>query len=81
MEQVKRLAPLAAETGVTLAQFALAWCLRNPLVSTVITGATRPEQVSENLQSLEVAARMTPDLIERVEGILENRPQPPQDFR
>ena len=48
--QVRLLAPIAADLGCTLAQLALAWCLKNPHVSTVITGASRPSQVVENMQ-------------------------------
>src|SRR6202040_2300833 len=44
---VKRLVPIAADLGCTLAQMSLAWCLKNPHVSTVITGASRPAQVAE----------------------------------
>ncbi|MHB8873822.1 MAG: potassium channel beta subunit family protein, partial [Myxococcaceae bacterium] len=55
----KALAPIAADLGCTRAQLALAWCLKNPHVSSVITGATRAEQVQENLKSAEVAGRLT----------------------
>ncbi len=72
--KVRKLRPLAEELGCTLAQLALAWCLKNPDVSTVITGASRKEQVVENLKALEVAARLTPEVMERTEGILDNRP-------
>ena len=51
IEKVKQLQPLAKDLGCTMAQLALAWCLKNPNVSTVITGATRPEQVVENMKS------------------------------
>jgi voltage-dependent potassium channel beta subunit len=72
--KVQQLAPLAQEVGGTLAQFALAWCLKNPNVSTVITGASRPQQVHENMKALELAPKLTPDVMERVEQILENNP-------
>ena len=49
LAQVRALAPIAADLGCTLAQLALAWCLKNPHVSTVITGASRPSQVVENM--------------------------------
>ena len=52
VEKVKLLAPVAAELGCTLAQLSLAWCLKNPHVSTVITGASRAEQVHENMKAL-----------------------------
>jgi voltage-dependent potassium channel beta subunit len=65
--KVRVLAPIAAELGVTLAQLALAWCLKNPHVSTVITGATRKEQVVENMKALDVVPRLTPELVARIE--------------
>lgn len=74
IDKVKQLVPVAAEAGATLAQLAIAWCLKNPNVSTVITGATRPEQVRENMKAAEVAARLTPELMARIEGILGNKP-------
>jgi voltage-dependent potassium channel beta subunit len=81
LETVKKLVPLAEELGCTLAQLALAWCLKNPDVSTVITGATRPPQVIENMESLSVAAKLTPEVMERLEGVLDNRPASEQDWR
>jgi len=53
---------------------ALAWCLRNPNVSTVITGATRPEQVTENMKAAEVVPMLTPDVLSRIEMVLGNNP-------
>lgn len=81
VEKVKHLAPLALELGCTLAQLGIAWCLRNPRVSTVITGASRPEQVAENMQALDVAARLTPEVMARFDEILGNKPQPDFDWR
>ncbi len=79
--KVRGLAAVAADLGCSQAQLAIAWCLKNPHVSTVITGASRPEQVTENMKALDVAAQLTPDLLERIEGILDNRPQPDMDWR
>jgi voltage-dependent potassium channel beta subunit len=81
IEKVKRLQPIAEELGCTVAQLALAWCLKNPHVSTVITGASRPEQVHENMKALEIVARLTDSVMERIETILENKPHPESDFR
>lgn len=75
IEKVKQLAPLAAELGCSLAQLALAWCLKNPNVSTVITGASRATQVHENMKAIEVAPQLTDELIEQIEGILGNKPK------
>ncbi len=66
----RRLTPIAAELGCTPAQMALGWCLKNPNVSTVITGATRPAQVVENMKAIAVAAKLTPDVMARIEGTL-----------
>ncbi|MBK9114348.1 MAG: aldo/keto reductase [Betaproteobacteria bacterium] len=66
--RVARLAPIAADLGCTLAQLALAWCLKNPHVSTVITGASRVEQVRENLAALPVVARLAPDVMARIDA-------------
>jgi voltage-dependent potassium channel beta subunit len=81
INKVKQLAPIADELGCSLAQLALAWCLKNPNVSTVITGASRPEQVSENMQALEVAGHLTSGMMDRIEEILDNKPKPVDDFR
>jgi voltage-dependent potassium channel beta subunit len=81
IEKVKALAPIASELGVSLAQLALAWCLKNPHVSTVITGASRPEQVTENMKALKTASLLTPEIMTQIEAVLQNQPQPDQDFR
>jgi len=67
---VRRLAPIAADLGCTLAQMSLAWCLRNPHVSTVITGASRPAQVIENMKALDVVGKLSPDVMARIEAVL-----------
>jgi voltage-dependent potassium channel beta subunit len=81
IEKVRQMAPVAQELDCSLAQLALAWCLKNPNVSSVITGASRPEQVWENMQALEVAERLTPEILERIEAILDNKPEPWPDYR
>ena len=72
--KVKRLAPIAAELGCSLAQLSLAWCLKNPHVSTVITGASRPEQVTENMKSLAVVERLTPEVMAKIDAALASAP-------
>jgi voltage-dependent potassium channel beta subunit len=81
IEKVKLLAPIAQDLGCSLAQLALAWCLKNPHVSTVITGASRKEQVTENMQALEVAGRLSPGVMEQIEQVLQNRPAAEPDER
>lgn len=70
----QRLAELAASLGITPAQLSIAWCLKNPHVSTVMLGATRVEQLQENLKSAEAVALLTPEVLERIEGIVGNKP-------
>ena len=77
LEKVRELNKIAKSVGTTLPKFALAWCLKNPNVSTVILGASKVEQIEENLQALEVLPLLTADVLERVEGVLGNKPQLP----
>ena len=71
---VRALQPVADDLECSLAQLALAWCVKNPNVSTVITGASRVAQVHENLRALDVVPKLTPDVMARIEGILQNKP-------
>ena len=66
---VVKLGAVAQDLGCSTAQLAIAWCLKNPHVSTVITGASRAEQVAENMQSLAVAAKLTPEVMARIGAI------------
>ncbi len=66
---VRALEPLAREMGASLAQFSLAWCLQNPYVSSVITGATRLEQVEENMKALEFVDAFTPEVMAAIDAI------------
>jgi voltage-dependent potassium channel beta subunit len=71
--KVQKLVPIAEELGTTMPQMAIAWCLKNPHVSTVITGASKVEQVVENFGALDVLPKLTPDVITRIEAILDNK--------
>lgn len=66
---VPKLAKIAAELGTTLPRLSLAWCLKNPHVSTVILGASKIEQLQENLGALEVVDRLTPAVMARIDKI------------
>ena len=68
--KVRSLKGVSDDLGCTLAQLAIAWCARNPRVSTVITGASRVEQVYENLKALDVLARLDDDVMARIEQAL-----------
>ncbi len=74
LAKVRALQPLADEIGASLAQMAIAWCLKNPNVSTVITGASRASQVHENMKALDVVEKLTPDLMKRIDETLGNNP-------
>jgi aryl-alcohol dehydrogenase-like predicted oxidoreductase len=68
--RIVALKGVAAELGATLAQLAIAWCATNPNVSTVITGASRPEQVVENMGALAVIERLDADVLARMDAIV-----------
>ncbi len=81
IETVAQLMPIASDLGCTTAQMAIAWCLKNPNVSTVITGASRREQVLENMKAMDVVEKLVPDVMEKIESVLNNRPKPAHDWR
>jgi aryl-alcohol dehydrogenase-like predicted oxidoreductase len=72
LAKVRRLAPIAADLGCTLAQLALAWCVRNPNVSTVITGASRAAQVTENMKALDTVPKLAAEVLVRIDAALED---------
>jgi len=67
--RVAALEPIAKEMGASLAQFSLAWCLQNPYVSSVITGASRVEQVHENMKAMEFVYKFTPEIMDQIDEI------------
>jgi voltage-dependent potassium channel beta subunit len=69
LAKVQALDVIAKELNCSLSQLALAWCLKNPFVSTVITGASRVEQVYENMKASEIASKLTPELMKRIDNI------------
>ncbi len=71
---------IAADLGTSLPRLAIAWCLRNPNVSTVILGASRVSQLEENLGALDVVPQLADEVLERIEGVLANRPELPKQF-
>ncbi len=74
LRKTRDLGTVASDLGATTAQLAIAWCLTNPHVSTVILGATKLEQLDENLAAAELVPKLTPDVLERIEEILGNAP-------
>ena len=77
IEKVRALTEFAEqELNCSMTQLALAWCARNPNVSTVLLGATKPEQLEENLAAIPVARTMTQDHLDRIDEIAGTRPDP-----
>ena len=81
LEKVRKLRRLASGLGLTLPQLALAWCLKNRHVSTVLTGASRPEQVVENMKAVDAVKRLDAEVMAKIEKILANVPAAEPDFR
>jgi voltage-dependent potassium channel beta subunit len=80
LAKVSKLAKLADEAGMPIHHLALLWCLQNPHVSTVILGASKLSQLKDNLKALDSKAKMTPDLVAKIEAIVGNKPAGPQRF-
>jgi voltage-dependent potassium channel beta subunit len=80
LAKVKALAKLAGQAGLPLHHMALLWCLANPHVSTVILGASRLAQLTDNLAALDHRSTMTPDLLAAIEKVMDNKPVGPQRF-
>ncbi|MEN9988009.1 MAG: hypothetical protein RLZZ585_1048 [Bacteroidota bacterium] len=74
IDVVKKLSALATDLDMTLPVLGLAWCLKNPNVSTVILGASKEYQLTENLKSLEAKEKLTAEVMEEIELILSNKP-------
>jgi aryl-alcohol dehydrogenase-like predicted oxidoreductase len=79
LEKVRRLKAIADDLGCSLAQLSLAWCARNPNVSTVIIGASRVEQLKENLGALDVLPKLTGDVMARIDEAMEYAPPSDDD--
>lgn len=74
LDKTKALSELAKELGTSLPKLAIAWTIRNPHVSTTILGASKVEQLKENLQAIEAVPLLTYEVMEKIETILNNKP-------
>jgi len=81
LKKLQELGKVAEDLGCTQAQLAIAWCMKSPDVSTAITGATRPQQIEDTIKSVEVVEKLTPEVLNRIEEILQTRPTPPMNWR
>jgi aryl-alcohol dehydrogenase-like predicted oxidoreductase len=75
VKKVIKLESVAKDLGISMGNLALAWCLKNKNVSTVITGATKLDQLKENLKAVDAVEKLTTDVMEKVEAILDNKPK------
>ncbi|MFZ9661469.1 MAG: potassium channel beta subunit family protein [Chitinophagaceae bacterium] len=75
IEKLRALVDLAKSIGVSMSQLAIAWTIVNPNVTTAILGATSEQQLKENLSSLEAVSKLTPEVMEKIEAILQNKPR------
>jgi len=80
VKKVSQLDTLAKRLGGTTAQLALAWTLKNPHVSTVLFGASKVEQIKENVKAIELLPKLTPAVLAEIEEIMKNKPAGPRDF-
>ncbi|XP_041796192.1 voltage-gated potassium channel subunit beta-1a isoform X2 [Chelmon rostratus] len=79
--KLKELNHIAEKLGCTLPQLAVAWCLRNEGVSSVLLGTSNPEQLTENLGAIQVLPKMTSHVVSEIDHILGNRPYSKKDYR
>ncbi|KAK8254908.1 NADP-dependent oxidoreductase domain-containing protein [Phyllosticta capitalensis] len=80
IEKVKKLTAVAERLGGSVGQLALAWCAKNKNVSTVILGASKPQQIDENVGALKLLPKLTPEVMDEIEKILDNKPEPAKTF-
>ncbi|MCX5496975.1 aldo/keto reductase [Kaistia dalseonensis] len=78
--KVEQLTEIAGELGIPLHHLALGWCLANKNVSTVILGASKKSQLEDNLKALDVQDSLTPEILARIDAILDNKPAAPQRY-
>jgi aryl-alcohol dehydrogenase-like predicted oxidoreductase len=80
IEKVRQLTKVAERLGGTTASLAIAWAIKNENVSTVILGASKPSQIEENCKALQLVPKITPEVLEEIEKILDNKPAPTPDY-
>lgn len=75
---MKQLTALANELGISMAAMSIAWCIRNPNVTTAILGATKKEQLLENLKALDALPKLDEAVMQRIEEIVQTKPVLPE---
>jgi voltage-dependent potassium channel beta subunit len=80
LQKVRKLTELAKDIGISMVHLSIAWCLKNPNVSTVILGASRQSQLEDNLKAADAVEKLTPEVMEQIESIIQSRPVDAQRF-
>ena len=75
LSKVRELGELANELGTPLATLSIAWCISNPNVTTAILGATKKQQLTENLKALEVLPKLNAEVLQRIDDIMQTKPR------
>jgi voltage-dependent potassium channel beta subunit len=75
LNKVKQLGEIAKELGTPQSTLAIAWCVKNPDVTTAILGATKKEQLIENLKALDVLPLLTPEIMQRIDDVMQTKPR------
>jgi len=78
IKRIKKLSNLAAKLDATTAELSIAWCIKNPNVSTAILGATKKQQLLDNLKAIDVSVKLTPEIMEKIESIMKTKPAAPE---
>lgn len=78
LARVKRLTEFAGELGTPVSTLAIAWTIKNPNVTTAILGATKKEQLTENLKALEILPKLTPEVMQQIDDIVGTKPMLPE---
>jgi aryl-alcohol dehydrogenase-like predicted oxidoreductase len=78
IEKVKKLSRIAKALDTTTGVLSISWCIKNPNVTTAILGATKKEQLTENLKAIEVVNQLTPELMGKIDGIMGTKPTLPE---
>jgi aryl-alcohol dehydrogenase-like predicted oxidoreductase len=80
LDKIRQLTTLANELNISLTHLSIAWCLKNPNVSTVILGASRLTQLNGNLSAANALKNLTPEVMGLIEGVVDNKPAAAQHF-
>ena len=76
IKSIKNLDKIAKELGVSLAELSIGWCIKNPHVTTAILGATKKQQLIDNLKSIDVMNKLTPEILVKIDDIMQTKPKP-----